>query len=227
MPPGHAGRRLILFVCLANVCRSPVMAFLTAHRLEEQGLGSSFVAECAGTKAIDGDRMCAVAAAHVELYPSGAEFVKSHRARTVSRELVDAAGLILVASSRERAAVAGPWQEARPKTFTMVEAAQLAQAVAEGSTSSQFARRPMTLEALGAAMGDLRGSLRQGNVGTPRRALLSRRRQRSLDVPDVHQGEVRTHAPVIESLERASSHLVHAIGRLAEMNPGPNVGDYS
>ena len=77
------------------------------------------------------------------------------------------------------------------------------------------------------AMGDLRGSLRQGNVGTPRRALLSRRRQRSLDVPDVHQGEVRSHAPVIESLERASSHLVHAIGRLAEMNPGPNVGDYS
>jgi protein-tyrosine phosphatase len=203
------------------------MAFLTAHRLAEHGLGDTFVVDSAGTAATDGDRMCAVAAAHVETYPAGEEFAHRHRAGPVSRDLVDRAGLILVASSRERAAIAGPSPVARPKTFTMVEAAQLARAVVERSTSADLARTPMTLEALGAAMGDLRGSLPQGSGNAARRALLSRRRRRSLDVPDVHQGEVRSHSPVLETLEWASSHLVHAMGRLAGPNSGPNVDFYS
>ncbi len=191
-----------------------MMAFLTGLRLEEQGLGGSFVVGSAGTKATDGDRLCVVAAEHVETHPTGGEFVDRHRACRVTRDLLDEAGLILVASSRERAAIAGPSQDARPKTFTMVEAAQLAQAAAERGASPRSARGQLTLQALGAAMRDQRDTMAQGSRG-PLRGLLSRGRSRSLDVADVHLGEARSHAPAIESLEWASSVFAEAVGRLA------------
>ncbi len=52
----------LLFVCVANVCRSPTMQFLTAHHLDRVGIGESWNLSSAGTAAHEGSTMCPVAA---------------------------------------------------------------------------------------------------------------------------------------------------------------------
>jgi protein-tyrosine phosphatase len=112
-------------VCAANVCRSPLSAFLLQHRLSRLPGFEHLVVESAGVSAREGSEICE----HVrrtERTEGFAAFAAAHRSRPLSRDIIDGASLILTASTAERSAVAALAPSARPRTFTLREAAALA-----------------------------------------------------------------------------------------------------
>jgi protein-tyrosine phosphatase len=208
----------VLFVCAANVCRSPFAEFTTWLRFHEHGVRQPWTLLSAGTKARQGMRMCADVAAAAANLPGGPEFAQSHRSRPLDAELVDHAGLILVSSQQERSGVARISPSARARTFTMVEAALLAEsAVARGMTLPE-----------GTGLSEVSGTLHRNRGAIVNQArptlgrLLGRRvvdRPTGLDIPDVHTGEIKTHAPVVADLQWTAEHLARAMARLLEPSP--------
>jgi len=90
----------VLFVCTGNICRSPLAASLLERALKQRGLGVTVTS--AGTGAWDG------APASEGAYLVGLERgldLSGHRARLLSRELVEQADLILTMARHHRARV--------------------------------------------------------------------------------------------------------------------------
>ena len=83
----------VLFVCTANVCRSPMAQAIFNVLAEERGL--LVQAESAGTAALEGATMAPNAVAALEevgIYP------EAHRTRQVSPQLIDEVRLVLAMS---------------------------------------------------------------------------------------------------------------------------------
>jgi len=90
----------VLFVCTGNICRSPLAESLLERALKERGLEVSVTS--AGTGAWDG------APASEGAYLVGLERgldLSGHRARLLTRELVEQADLILTMARHHRARV--------------------------------------------------------------------------------------------------------------------------
>src|SRR5213595_2830835 len=90
----------VLFVCTGNICRSPLAAALLERALKERGLDVNVTS--AGTGAWDG------APASEGAYLVGLERgldLSGHRARLLTRELVEKAHLILTMARHHRARV--------------------------------------------------------------------------------------------------------------------------
>src|SRR5438046_7558777 len=90
----------VLFVCTGNICRSPLAAALLQRALKERGLDMNVTS--AGTGAWDG------APASEGAYLVGLERgldLSGHRARLLTRELVEQADLILTMARHHRARV--------------------------------------------------------------------------------------------------------------------------
>src|SRR5947209_20053459 len=97
----HTKTKRILFVCTGNICRSPLAAALLQRALAQRGIDGLEVAS-AGTGAWDG------APASEGAYLVGLERgldLSGHRARLLTRELVDQADLILTMARHHRARV--------------------------------------------------------------------------------------------------------------------------
>jgi protein arginine phosphatase len=91
----------ILLVCTGNICRSPLAEALVRRSLEEHGVSDVTVLS-AGTGAWDG------APASEGAYLVGLERgldLSGHRARLLTRELVESADLILTMARHHRARV--------------------------------------------------------------------------------------------------------------------------
>ena len=90
----------VLFVCTGNICRSPLASSLLERALKEHGL--DVTVSSAGTGAWDG------APASEGAYLVGLERgldLSGHRARLLTRELVEQADLILTMARHHRARV--------------------------------------------------------------------------------------------------------------------------
>ena len=88
---GHV--KTILFVCTANVCRSPMAEAICNALAEKKGL--PWQAESAGVAALEWEDMTPNARAALEevgIYPEG------HRARQVSEAMLEEAEIVLVMS---------------------------------------------------------------------------------------------------------------------------------
>ncbi len=84
----------VLFVCTANVCRSPMAAALFSARLKSDGLHpEQWLVDSAGTWAYDGQS--ASQNAILAMQKRGLD-IRSHRSKTVSSYLLEMFDLILV-----------------------------------------------------------------------------------------------------------------------------------
>lgn len=108
MDPGPTTR--VLFVCRANVCRSPMAEAIFNALAQDAGLG--VLAGSAGVAALENEDMDAsarVALEEVGIYPG------DHRARQVDRALVGEADLVLTMSHRQRELLLESFGGPRPR----------------------------------------------------------------------------------------------------------------
>jgi protein-tyrosine phosphatase len=117
----------ILFVCYANLCRSPMAEYLARDLLA--GFGGTdpagFPVSSAGTHAVAGSRMhphAATVAAGLGADPGG------FRSRPLTADVIAQAGLVLAATHRERAACVSLVPGAMRRTFTLRQFGRLAAA---------------------------------------------------------------------------------------------------
>lgn len=118
----------VLTVCTANVCRSPLMAALLLNQVGTNPGKTVIRVGSAGTLARNGSRICPVAARRVRnMGPLQAAYADSHRSRCLTAALADSADLIIVPDLANRSRVISVYPPARTRTFTLIEAVQLAQ----------------------------------------------------------------------------------------------------
>ncbi|WP_447647358.1 arsenate reductase/protein-tyrosine-phosphatase family protein [Microbacterium forte] len=182
-------RGSLLVVCAANVCRSPFAAFLLGRELPGADVSS------AGVTARAGDPLCRFTEERIAAFAGNADLVKEHVATRLDVNSVDRADLILTASEAERSAVAMLAPEARPKTFTLVEAAHGARSVSPLAVDTSFGELAVRMHA------------QRGLVDLPE----ARRRHRfsplrssyGIAIPDAHIGETRKHDEVYRAVTEA------------------------
>ncbi|OUS88239.1 protein tyrosine phosphatase [Rhodococcus sp. NCIMB 12038] len=128
----------VLFVCTGNVCRSPTAERLAVAYAEELGI-TDLTAESAGTRAAVGRPMEPTAAQVLEgLGGNPTEFT----ARMLTADLAVEADLVLTMTERQREKVLALAPEQLKKTFTLKEAARLAEAADAKSVADLAAARP-------------------------------------------------------------------------------------
>jgi len=149
-----AGARdgLLLVVCTANVCRSPLSMRLLAEALRgSPRLGRARV-ESAGTRTEPGWPMCEVSAGELPDDDAEREFARGHGSRPLTRELVQEADLVLAMEREQRSAIAQLAPGSQSKVFTLREVDGLLQVVAERGGAA-----PRDLRGLAAALHAVRG----------------------------------------------------------------------
>jgi protein-tyrosine phosphatase len=108
----------VLFVCTANICRSPLAMALFRHRLEQQGELPGWRIESAGTWAMEGEPP---ALKSIMLLGRRGINLRSHRSRTVSRELLQSFDLILTMERGHKEALRAEFPEIAGRTFLLTE----------------------------------------------------------------------------------------------------------
>lgn len=109
----------LLFVCTANLIRSPLAQAAAQKIVNERGLGAQYRLESAGTWAENG----------VEILPETLQMARkfelpgleNHRAREVSAELLRQADQVIVMTSNHREALTAEFAWAAPKILLMSE----------------------------------------------------------------------------------------------------------
>jgi protein-tyrosine phosphatase len=115
----------VLFVCTANLCRSPIAERLFRQRLSD-GSGPAWSVASAGTHGFDGHPM----------HPSAAQVVRERggapedfRSRPLTAEIVRSADLVLTAGREHRSVVVQLVPAAVRRSFTIRQFARLCAAV--------------------------------------------------------------------------------------------------
>ena len=108
----------VLFVCVGNICRSPLGEHLLRMSLPARG----FHVSSAGVRALEGRPMSSEAIAELELRGGSAE---GFRARHITDEIIAESDLILTATIQLRSQVLSESPAALRRTFTVREFAAL------------------------------------------------------------------------------------------------------
>lgn len=113
---------LVLFVCTANICRSPMAAALLLAHAEKHGQPTAFRVESAGTWGIEGQP--ASTNTQRVLSQRGLS-LEGHHARTVTQDLLTGASVIIVMTRDHKHALAAEFPSIRQKLHLMSELAGL------------------------------------------------------------------------------------------------------
>lgn len=195
-------------MCAANVCRSPYAQFL----IEQAFDGAAMVVRSAGASALVDAPICqSTQSALLKLDPDSRTFIANHRGTQLTASAIEEADIVLSTSRAERHAVAALMPAARSKSFTLLEAAALAEGVVEASASP--------LAGLNAAQWGMAMHLQRGRVQVPQSTRFGRRLSDPVsvfDISDVHTGEVSSHRSVHAHV-RAAVHRLSAATRTGAM----------
>jgi protein-tyrosine phosphatase len=119
--PIDDSQQVLLVVCTANVCRSPL-----AQRVFEQAFGGSVLDSVrvgsAGVRAEEDRPICPVSAAALLDQDGGPDFAAAHRSHLLTEHDVRSADLVLVMERDHRSAVVRLAPGAQAKVFTLREA---------------------------------------------------------------------------------------------------------
>ena len=127
----RVSRFRVLFVCVGNVCRSPLGHLLLAARLP----GDRFDVASAGVGAIVDEPMSPEAAIHLEPYGITAEGFSS---RQLTPAMVDESDLLLAATKDVRSRILEESPAAMRRTFTVLEFAALLDLVEPGAGPAEL-----------------------------------------------------------------------------------------
>lgn len=197
----------VLVVCTANVCRSPLAertlqrAFAVSPALARFSVGS------AGTFAEQDAAMCALSATLLDGDRDG-DWVQAHRSRRLTAELVVASDLVLTMEREQRSIAARLAPGSQAKIFTITEAAQLAELLADDRPTSGN----RSLASLAEGLHGKRGYAPQPPA--PRRRW--GRRIEPVDpltVQDGHGRSERAHRQAVEATRAAATRLAAALER--------------
>ncbi|MFI7279455.1 low molecular weight phosphatase family protein [Micromonospora chersina] len=120
----------VLFVCHANMCRSPMAEFIARRLLSDLPVAVA----SAGTDALDGAAMHPYA---VEVAAGTGADPAAFRTRRLRPEHLTRAGLVLTATRRQRSICTALAPAALPRTFTLRQFARLASAAAEAPEATE------------------------------------------------------------------------------------------
>lgn len=123
----------VVFVCIGNVCRSPIGERLLASRLRPE----DFEVSSAGVAAMVGSPMTPESAAHLESYGGSPD---GFAARQLIPALVSRGDLVLTATKAIRSRVLEDSPAALRRTFTVLEFAALLDVVPAHSDPSTLVR---------------------------------------------------------------------------------------
>ncbi len=123
----------VLFVCIGNVCRSPLGERLLASRLREE----DFEVSSAGIAAMVGAPMTPEPALHLESYGGSAD---GFAARQLVPGMVNESDLVLTATKAIRSRVLEDSPGALRRTFTVLELAALLDVVPADSDPAALVR---------------------------------------------------------------------------------------
>jgi len=195
------GAMQILVVCTANICRSPAMERLLRDRLKSTGIVEDVaVISSAGLHAHPDSHRCEESILLVDrLTDSPADRSTANPLKLTG---IVEADLILTAERAHRAAIVQAFPLARPYTFTLRQAAEIARGLTSGplptavrlpAASEPAARLKWFIDELDAGRGP------SMSVDTD-------------DVPDPHQVRDDIHADSIEMIDHNVSDLAAAVG---------------
>jgi protein-tyrosine phosphatase len=175
----------VLFVCIGNVCRSPLGERLLRAALPEE----RFVVESAGINGLEGSAMSPEAAGElVALGGDASGFV----ARRLTEQMVRDADLVLAATTEIRSRVLGETPSALRRTFTVREFAALLDEVDP---------------ALDGNPGELRGLVARAA------AARSRVRLEDPDIPDPYRRPAEAHALAARLMAAAVDRIAKGLDR--------------
>jgi protein-tyrosine-phosphatase len=110
----------VLFVCTANICRSPMAAAIFKKILKEKGYVDEWIVESAGTWSLE-DQPAAEKTQKV-LRNRGID-ISDHRSKGVSRQLLASFDLILTMEEGQKEALRVEFPEFATKIFLLSEVA--------------------------------------------------------------------------------------------------------
>ena len=155
----------VLFVCVGNVCRSPLGERLLAQRLA----GHDVEVGSAGIAAMVGSPIAPEAAAQLEAYGGSAD---GFAARQLTSDLVRDADLVLTATRELRSQVLSEAPAALRRTFTVLEFAALLDQIDPAPPAELVAEAASARSLLGPVELDIPDPFRRGEQAHARAAAL-------------------------------------------------------
>lgn len=199
---------LILVVCAANICRSPLAELILRQTLK--GVSGIDVAS-AGTSARDWRGICP----EVEDFrdtESWSALARAHRSRAVSPELLEQAALVLVSCRAVRADVVLASPEVRGRTYTLREAAHLGEGFRQALSAGDLGPVAIYAEYLD------RARVVRGTASGGRWPWRHSRRADAMDIRDGHGAGARSHRAALEAASAAAATIAR---QLSARSPEP------
>lgn len=201
----------ILIVCAANLCRSPLAAAAFERVVAQQGLEDRITIDSGGIDPPPGHSVCPEIVRLAASRGLHSRSLPHHVARPVSVAQLAAADLVLATDRRVRSELVKRTPYLAGRTFTLREAADLADLVAGELRGQSLSRR---LTSFAATMNATRGftELPRTRYVVPLPAPWRRVAVHAHDIPDAHQIERAPHRVVYRLTVTAAEHLAHDLG---------------
>ncbi|RPI81174.1 MAG: low molecular weight protein arginine phosphatase [Chloroflexi bacterium] len=108
----------ILFVCTANICRSPIASALFRATISKEVDASDWVIDSAGTWAVEGKPAAEYSQAVVKAL---GQDLSTHRSKSITMEMLRSYDLVLVMEAFHKEALAAEFPEYKGKIFQLSE----------------------------------------------------------------------------------------------------------
>lgn len=139
--------RQILFVCAANMCRSPMAEGLMQRKLEREGRAGELCAASAGVRAMNGAP--ATWNAITIMSERGAD-ITGHRSRALTRQLVEDAALILTMEKDHADVIKARFPQYAQRVYLLSEMAGLDADIEDpvGGTAEDYSQTAQEIQDL-------------------------------------------------------------------------------
>ncbi|WP_017792545.1 arsenate reductase/protein-tyrosine-phosphatase family protein [Leucobacter salsicius] len=186
-------RGSVLFVCSANVCRSPLMQYSFLEAVPE---ATDWDVASAGVAAREGAPPCSLSLSLLQEEDVHAQ-AATHRATQLDRDQLQA-DLVIVASRAERATIAQHSPDVRWRVFTLAEAVYLGRSAGQHYPGER--EQPGTVAQYAQMLDSQRGMLVLPRPRNQRRYLSGLEQPHPLDISDGHQLRRRAHTRTLRRI---------------------------